>query len=503
MSRASDKVRPYDDIETTSPSRLPGVENSSQLDNASREMAHLLERIEHLERQMQVTRGQHSRIGDPAEQEEQAKQSANDSGPPDRAASKTNGGLVQWLRAFVARYSYHEPQTIISVHTWAFSSALDPATTTLGACFRLLGSLSVVVLQITVLISIVNESTMMKPCEAQDDCSPGQFCFLQDISAFGKIADLPEHDLGPRPMDFRRRCWDCVYTFLESSELVQSPSNATQATEYMGKIRAVYGDIDTALILSLGQAGLDKCMEEDKHPLQCDPLIQFTQTLTGANVVVLILSALILTLPLIDDFQQAITDYNLVQLASLRHKGNAIRTALIGLAIWIINTLRIGVLPAMTTISTSALLLATGASTQNILLNFAAISIVTTFDDQLMQLFLHPTEAAKFEATVASTADELATQFPDDNGFRGQLWLPVRLAMVMVTMVCMPIAILNVEGLTMLVAKSVPWPWNVNVSSLAHPNAKRSSPAHIPVASRSSLHLMYSPDSSSRQTQAA
>lgn len=68
---------------------------------------------------------------------------------------------------------------------------------------------------------------------------------------------------------------------------------------------------------------------------------------------------------------------------------------LIGLLLTLINSMRMGVLPAMTTISTSALLLYTGASTQNILLNFAAISIVTELDDQFLEVSMWLTPRAQ------------------------------------------------------------------------------------------------------------
>lgn len=359
-------------------------------------------------------------------------------------------GRARWVRNLISRYSLYSAPFSVSIHTWAFTHAADPKASGVSVLWRLYASCATVVIQIIVLIAIINESTRITPCEVQDDCNPGSFCMLQDIHLLSQ--NILDVEIPPEPirLPFQRRCWDCVYALIGVLSGTTAPYN--EITFDVSRFEAIYGKENSVALLSLFDEGTTKCLEEDRYPVKCDALIHFQQTLTGANVLVLIVSAIILALPLIADFEQALTDAELTWTIeqNLRAK-RPIRLIAIQVIITFINCLRMGVLPAMTTISTSALLLYTGASTQNILLNFAAISIVTTLDDQLMELFLHPEEREHLEQWLAHELPQ--SRLP---------WLLSRTLLVAVTTICMPIAIINIDPLTQFVHKRISLTWNIN-----------------------------------------
>ena len=117
----------------------------------------------------------------------------------------------QWVRNLFARYATHTAPSNVSVHTWAYNNLGDPEASFFSVLLHLSCSLVVVVTQIVVLIAIINESTKVAPCEMQDDCSPGSFCMLQEIGKISEnISEVPVPD-APIPLNFKRRCWDCVY----------------------------------------------------------------------------------------------------------------------------------------------------------------------------------------------------------------------------------------------------------------------------------------------------
>jgi hypothetical protein len=371
-------------------------------------------------------------------------------------AAKPRAAPLLRIRGFVARYATSSNQCGISIHTWAYTKLVDPELSIISVAIYLAASVWVVLIQIVVLIAIINESTKVKPCELQDDCSPGQFCMFQDIGLISEnIMNIP---IPTQPIDlnFKRRCWDCVYMFaglVASSHPNMTDLLADPITSY-SRYHAVYGKEQTEALFSLFKGGTDYCLELDRYPTQCDAMVRFQQTLTGANVLVLIVAAIILALPLIADFEQALSDASILLRMDQTMAKLPVRRTLISLCTMFINSLRMGVLPAMTTISTSALLLYTGASTQNILLNFAAISIVTTLDDQLVELFLHPTERKMVEEEAAKAINGSDNTLP---------WFAGRVLLLCVTLICMPLAIMNIEAVTKAVAKGVSVStWNRN-----------------------------------------
>ena len=194
----------------------------------------------------------------------------------------------------------------VSVHTWAFCAVLDPERSFLNSLLHLLTSLAVVLIQIVVLIAIVNESTKITPCEKQDDCSAGTFCAFQDISfAFRNLAKRGTPPSQPVELDWVRRCWDCTYTQLGYlASTIPGVAETARATVSDNLTEVWYGTENKALMMRLHAEGSEKCLEEDRYPTRCDTLVHFLQTLTGANVLVLIVSAVLLCLPLIADFEQ-------------------------------------------------------------------------------------------------------------------------------------------------------------------------------------------------------
>ena len=97
-------------------------------------------------------------------------------------------------------------------------------------------SAAIVLIQIVVLIAIINESTKITPCERQDDCSPGTFCLMQDISLLSRNLANLDPPTEPVQIDFARRCWDCVYTqvaFLMPFVPGMDLSNLAAATSLM------------------------------------------------------------------------------------------------------------------------------------------------------------------------------------------------------------------------------------------------------------------------------
>ena len=376
-----------------------------------------------------------------------------------QAARRSAGGLV-WriLRGFASKYGHHTPPPVVSIHTWAFTTAIDPRTSCLGALKRMCLSLCIVLLQISFLVAIVNESTMMKPCEQQGDCNSGTMCTWQNINQLVTVAPVAAD--GYVPFDFRRRCWDCVYSFLISK--VTSMSNASSAdtaATYDAAAASMYGAENWERIAQVAADVEEKCLAEDKFPGKCDALVDFSQKVTIANVIVLIITATLLALPLIADFEQALSDAFL--LTKLMQAKLDVGTVGLGFMVYCVNTLRIGVLPAMTTIATSALLISTGASTQNILLNFAAISIVTEFDDHLAALFIHPSLLDELTSHMERATEEVMRE----EKVGGHPWLSVRLMLLPMTLILMPAVILNIESWTSFVYHHVTpagYPWNRN-----------------------------------------
>ena len=77
------------------------------------------------------------------------------------------------------------------------------------------------------------------------------------------------------------------------------------------------------------------------------------------------------------------------------------------------------------------------------------------------QLFLHPSEYEALEEAAARRLEEAQRINPK---FTNQLpWLLDRMLMLVCTVVCMPVAIVNIEGLVSFLSKQVVWlTWNRN-----------------------------------------